>query len=135
MSLQGINWLAVIVSAVLYVGIGALWYSPLLFGNLWMRLMGITAQDVQSQSAIIYIVPAVVALITAVVLAMIIRATGATALVSGALTGGLMWLGFGATSTLSYTFFKGPPMRVWALYQGYVLVSYLVMGALIGVWA
>jgi hypothetical protein len=54
--------------------------------------------------------------------------------VDGALTGGLVWLGLVATSTLTYTLFEGPPKKVWALYVAYGLAAFLGMGALIGTW-
>jgi hypothetical protein len=42
----GINYLAVIVAAVAYMILGALWYSPVLFGNAWMRSIGKTKEQV-----------------------------------------------------------------------------------------
>src|SRR3989344_841593 len=41
------NLLAVLVVAIISMVIGALWYSPLLFGNLWMKLMKITKADIE----------------------------------------------------------------------------------------
>ena len=34
------NWLAIILAAVATMIVGALWYSPILFGKLWMKLSG-----------------------------------------------------------------------------------------------
>jgi hypothetical protein len=42
-----INYLAVLVAALVSMVIGGLWYSPLLFGNIWMKLSGITQKDVE----------------------------------------------------------------------------------------
>lgn len=41
----GIHELSVLVSAVLSVAIGSIWYSPLLFGRPWMRAAGLTVED------------------------------------------------------------------------------------------
>jgi hypothetical protein len=35
--LGDLNWLAVIVATVAYFALGAIWYAPAVFGNLWMR--------------------------------------------------------------------------------------------------
>jgi len=35
-----INYLAVLVSAVIFFIIGGLWYSPLMFANPWIKAMG-----------------------------------------------------------------------------------------------
>ena len=37
-----INYLAVVVAAIAWFVVGSLWYSPLLFGKMWMELSGIT---------------------------------------------------------------------------------------------
>lgn len=36
-----VNYLAVIVGALVYFGIGALWYSPALFATPWMAASGV----------------------------------------------------------------------------------------------
>src|SRR5690242_19786285 len=41
---EGINFLAVLVAAVLSFLLGWLWYSPVLFGNAWMAEMGFTKE-------------------------------------------------------------------------------------------
>ena len=38
---EGVNWLAVIVGAVVAYGLGWLWYSPVLFGTKWMEGTGV----------------------------------------------------------------------------------------------
>lgn len=43
--LTDVNWLAVIVGAVLSFMLGWLWYSPKLFGNKWAEGVGINIQD------------------------------------------------------------------------------------------
>lgn len=42
---SGVNWLAVIVGAVVSFGLGALWYSPKLFGTGWMEGVGLSTED------------------------------------------------------------------------------------------
>ena len=38
--MQGINYWAVVVAAVVAFVVGAVWYTPLLFGNEYMKLRG-----------------------------------------------------------------------------------------------
>ncbi len=38
------NYLAIIVAGILAMVLGALWFGPL-FGNLWMKIIGINAKD------------------------------------------------------------------------------------------
>ena len=37
-----INWLAMLVAALIPLAVGALWYSPMLFANAWMKATGLT---------------------------------------------------------------------------------------------
>ena len=39
------NWLAVLVAAVAYFILGALWYSKILFANMWIKAHGIDMND------------------------------------------------------------------------------------------
>ncbi len=42
---ENVNEVAVLVSAILGVAVGSIWYSPLLFGAIWMRSLGFTTED------------------------------------------------------------------------------------------
>lgn len=44
---EGINEMAVIVTAILSVAVGSIWYSPLVFGEIWMRGARLTAEDIE----------------------------------------------------------------------------------------
>ncbi len=39
--LGDLNWLAVIVAAIAYFVLGAIWYAPPVLGNAWMRAGGV----------------------------------------------------------------------------------------------
>lgn len=45
---ENTNEIAILVSAILAIAIGSVWYSPLLFGNHWMRAAGLTEGDLES---------------------------------------------------------------------------------------
>lgn len=55
--LESINEIAVLVSSILAIAIGSIWYSPLLFGTHWMRAAGLKDDDlVISQSQLIKLI-------------------------------------------------------------------------------
>ena len=39
--MPAVNWLAVLVAAVAMFGLGAVWYSPVLFLNPWVKAAGL----------------------------------------------------------------------------------------------
>ena len=47
----GVSWIAVIVGAVVSFGLGALWYSPKMFGTKWLESIGIPSDDNSSVKA------------------------------------------------------------------------------------
>ncbi len=43
-----INYLAILVAAIVPMVLGFLWYNPILFGNVWMREAGMTEEKMKS---------------------------------------------------------------------------------------
>src|SRR5208337_376133 len=118
-SFVGINPWAVLVSAIAAMVIGFLWYSPVLFANPWMRLMGIDPNDkaklaeMRKGAGKIYGLAFVASIASAVVLAKIIDLT--TVQLTGAL-------------------FGKQPTKLYLINTGYQLVCYLAMGAILAKW-
>lgn len=44
------NWLAILVSALIPLIIGAIWYHPKVFGTVWMNATGITEDKLKTMS-------------------------------------------------------------------------------------
>jgi hypothetical protein len=44
---EGVNYLAVLVAAILNMIIGGLWYSPMLFGKQWAEASGMTPEMIE----------------------------------------------------------------------------------------
>jgi Protein of unknown function (DUF1761) len=50
--MSNVNEIAILVSALLALAVGSIWYSPLVFGKLWQKAAGLTDADLElSQSA------------------------------------------------------------------------------------
>lgn len=45
---ENVNEAAVLVSVLLAMAVGSIWYSPLLFGKHWMRATGLTEADLEA---------------------------------------------------------------------------------------
>ena len=127
-----INYLAVLVAAILNMAIGALWYSPLLFARPWMRLTG--RKMGEGNAGLGYALAALCSLVTAYVLAHFISLVNANSFGTGAATGFWAWLGFVATAFAASFAFEGRPSRLFGIVTGYSLVSLVLMGGLLGAW-
>lgn len=129
-----INYLAVLVAGILYFVLGALWYSPLLFAKPWMEAVGLSPQDVENASPVIYIYPLIFYLLAALISAFLIKALGLTALFSGLLLGIFGWLGYMLPAVGSSMIFEGRSMKLFQITAGYHLVGFLILGGLLTVW-
>lgn len=132
-----INYLAAIVAAVVAFGLGWLWYSPMLFGKLWVAANGYTPEKIQAMqkgATRAYGVSFACFLVMAVMLAVLIRITHITAVPAGGKLGVLCWLGFVATTGLTANVYSDKPMKAWILDAGYQLVYLVVMALIITAW-
>lgn len=129
-----INWLAVVAAAVVGFVIGGLWYSPLLFGNPWMREAGVTEEHVNGgNKAKIFGSSLVFLLVMSYCLAMFMAAPDIT-LQTGAFYGFLTGFGWIFFAIGVVALFE---MRSWTyifINGGYWVVTMTVMGAILGGW-
>lgn len=133
----GINYIAILISAVLAMVIGSLWYSRSLFGKEWIKLAGLSEADTHGSSnkkgnmPILYGSMFVGAIVEAYVLSYFMQYAGAYGLINGIKVGIWAWLGFVAATSLGNTMFEQRPIKLWYINAGYALVNLIVMGATI----
>jgi hypothetical protein len=129
-----INYLAVLAAAVAAMVIGGIWYRPGVFGAQWMSLAGFTSPPEAGMMVQAYIKGFIVALVVAFCLALLIDWTRGESWRCGAVIAIVCWLGFAATVRADNVIFGGRPLGLFWIDGGYDLVSYIVMGAIIGSW-
>jgi len=132
-----INYVAVLVAAIAGYAVGALWYS-VLFGKPWMRLMGITPEQIEANKGKsmgkMYVMGFVGTLVTSYVLAHFVG-MAAISTVSGALQLGFwLWLGFIATVLLGSVLYESRPWMLYIINVAHYLVAMLVMAVILGLW-
>ncbi len=128
-----ISYLAIIVAAIVKFAIGAAWYSPALFAKQWQSLTGQTEAQVRAGLVPALVAEAIGDLIMAYVLARFVAAFG-FGFGGGLMVGFMAWLGFVATVMANQIFYERKPQQLVVINAGYLLVSLLVMGAVLGVW-
>ena len=136
----GINLWSVLVAAVATMILGFLWYSPILFANPWMRLMGVDPNDkaklaeMQKGAGKLYGLAFVASIVSAMVLAKVIAIATVNTIPYGMKIGFAVWLGFVTTVQLTGALFGKQPIKLYLINTAYQLVCYLVMGAILAVW-
>ncbi|MBI1970369.1 DUF1761 domain-containing protein [Candidatus Woesearchaeota archaeon] len=138
MAFLQLNWVAVLISAIVGYAIGAVWFSPALFGKAWMRLSNKSERDMekakQKGMGKVYAITFISTLVMAIVLAFLLSILGGDSLIEGAFTGFLLWLGFVATVQLSMVLWDGKPFQLYAITTAHELVVLVVMGVILGIW-
>ena len=130
-----VNLLAVFVAAITSMVVGGFWYSPLLFGNVWMKLSGVNEKQVEEAKkkgmAKNYVGTFIGCLVMALVLANFVA--GSTVF-EGLQTGFWLWLGFIATVMLSTILWEGKTVKLYLLKVLHELVTVLIMTAILSAW-
>lgn len=130
--MNGRRILAVVVAAVVYFGIGALWYGQ--FSNAWLAGIGKTMAQLQAENPgnLPYAVAFLAVFLECAVLALLLGRSGGGGWLDGAKLGIVLALAFvGAQLALNYAF-EGRGVTLWLINTGYAVVGLTVAGAIIG---
>ena len=129
-----INYAAVVVSAVVYWLLGAVWYG-FLFSKPWMELEHMTDAQAKSMNPVLpYIITFALNLLIAFVLAQICTWRNANTAARGAAVGILLWIGFIGPVTYTSYMYEMRPMQLFAINEFYSLVGLFLMGLVLGAW-
>jgi len=129
-----VNWAAVVISAVVYWVLGALWYG-FLFAKPYVALEHLTDEQLKAAPQVWpYIVTFLLNLLIAFVLAQICIWRNANSPSRGAAVGILLWIGFVGPVTFTTYMYEMRPMELFAINQFYSLVGLFLMGLIIGGW-
>ena len=130
------NHAAVILAAVLFFVLGAVWYT--LLAVPWLAGIGKTMEQIEREhggSMLPFVVGFIAVLVMCYTLNWIIgRALEPPTSGSGAMSGAIVALGLiGATMALNYGF-EARSVSLWLINAVYVLVGLAMAGAIIGGW-
>ncbi len=128
------NYPAVIVSAVAYWLLGALWFA-VLFGKPWMAFEHITEEQARGMNPVLpYIITFALNLLIAFMLAQLCIWRNANTAGRGAALGILVWIGFIGPVTYSTYMYEMRPKELFAINEFYPLVGLCLMGTILGAW-
>ena len=127
-----VNWLAIIAAAIVMFGLGAIWYSPMLFVKQWAKAAGVNREGSPGQGFALVMVGAfVLTLLMAANLAFFTAGLGLWPTVGAAVAAGLGW------ATLSLwiiSLFEQRPFAYVLINGGYLTLGFALMGLILGLW-
>lgn len=129
-----VNIWGVILAAVSYLIVGALWYSPLLFGKQWIKLNEFTDEDFKTNKPMwmITLVSFLSAAVASFVISMILGPNSNAAF--GAIIGACIAFFWITMSKLPSVLFENQPFGLFLIHAGFDIAAYMVMGAIVGYW-
>lgn len=131
MVFSAVNWLAVVVAAVVAWLFGAVWYMAL--SKPWLKAAKLDPATM-SKSKLPFVISFIAELIMALVVALVVGAMtgGEPALTAGLVFGFVLWLGFVATTLTANHRYENFGWDLTLIDGGHWLGVLLIIGAVIG---
>ena len=141
MDFSSINWLAVVACVVVAMIVGSIWFNPKTFYPAWLKAIGKPENHdpgAGMNMGMMWGLTILASLVQAVFMSLMVTAMssmmpGGATLGSGALAGFILWLGFVAPSSLTNKLFANQ-LKAWMIEVGNHLVTFVLMGAILGAW-
>ena len=130
-----VNWLAVLVGALAYFFLGAIWYSAL-FRNAWIKATGVNANDPNARKGFagIMIASFLTILITSIGLALIITRIGPGGWMTGCKVGLIAGVCFSAATICNSYLYEKRPIALSTINSLYNIVGCVLAGIIISIW-
>jgi len=134
MNISLINHWAVLVCALLFLGLGALWYSPLLFFQSWKQENGFNDQMIQNANPLLAQgIGFLLAWLMAYNMAFFL-ADETTDAWWGVTAGFLTGFGWAAPIFTAIALFEQKSWRYIAINAGFIMVYFVLIGWILGIW-
>lgn len=128
--MQSVNWIAVLVAALSTFLIGGIWYA--VFEKGWMDANKFTKEDLHRRKmSLVFGLSFVLSFIMALNLALFI---GQGNLTFGIIAGFLAGFGWVAMGIAIISLFENRSFTYILINGGYIVVSFTLMGAILGAW-
>ncbi len=136
MEFSGMNYISVVVGAILNMVLGFLWYG-MIFSKPWAKLAGMTEEKLESAKArmgMTYSMTFVWALFSASVMQIVVRTFGIMTVQEAVLLAVILWLGLTGAAFFTNGAFEQRPLKLTLIDSGYFLVAMIMLSALFTFW-
>lgn len=135
MFFQNINFVVVLIASVVGVILGAAWFSPYLFGKMWIKGMNLTSES-SKKMWLSYSVTFVLTFISAYILAVLFNSLVVTGGIGSVLLVPLLlWLAFTVPIAMNDYLWGNKPFTLILVGSGYTLVALSVMSLIVALFS
>lgn len=132
-----INWWAVIVAAIAFWGLGALWYSPLLFSKRWQKEVGFKEEDGgKGNMALVFGVSFILMLIMVFGMSLMLNVHKPEDIcwLNGMYLGLFTGIFFAATTIGINYLYQRRSFILWLIDGLYIILGLAIAGIILGAW-
>lgn len=132
-----INWISVLVAALAYFMLGALWYSKLLFAKRWIAdlKIDVNAADAKKGMGMMFGGSLLLMFVQCLALAILAsRIDGLSGWMSGMKLGALVGCCFCAAAVGVNYLYEKKPLSLFLINAGYAIVGNMIAGIIICSW-
>lgn len=130
---ERVNHLAVWVAAIVYYGLGFVWYA--VFGRVWLAAHGPVSPTMRFTETPLLIISFLLGLILAYATAIALSGRPDQQSAGRGVAFALfMGITLYATQSFNHALYEGTPFALWLVDTGYVIVGFAVVGAIVGGW-
>jgi len=132
-----VNYLAVLVAAIVVFVLGWLWYSPFLFYKPWMRARGLDPAAAMANAKMPagnLVIELVRCLVLAYIVARFVALLGINSWMGAVHFGVMLWIGFPVVLLAGSVLWEKTPVKVAAIHAGDWLVKLVVIPIIVSLW-
>ena len=135
-ALSDVNYLAVLVAALAYFALGAVWYIPPVMGTTWQKAGGIEVAEGEGPNPVLFVGTYIAYAVAGLATALLAVGTGSDTAAEGVVLGLIVGVGFAFTAAgVSALYDRKPQPMVWWLVNGiFNVIGLVVVAAIISVW-
>lgn len=134
--LSDVNWLAVLVAAIVWFVLGAAWYIAPPIAARWARAGGIEIPEDAGPDPKVFVLTLLVYVVVALGTGMLAVATGTDTAAEGAVLGAIVGGVLVCAAAISAIYDQKPePLNYFWINGVFNLVALIVVGVIIGAWS
>jgi len=130
-----VNVWALLVSALVSLMFGAVWYSKFIFGKIWMKLMDLKQEEEQEGMMLSLVGNFLSLLLTGFILANLFDLIGFQNMKESLIFTFWLWLGFVAMYSLNSVWWEKKKIQLYFINISGTLIGLLLMAAVLFTWA
>jgi Protein of unknown function (DUF1761) len=131
-----INWLAVLVAALAYFMLGAIWYSKALFGSKWAVLVGLDMSNPDKKKGMGKMMAGtfILIIVTCIALALFVHRLDLIVISSALKLGFITGVCFATTAVAISFIYESRPTALYFIDCGYHLAGHLIVAIVLVLW-